>query len=359
MLKDAKYLIAYLLPISGLLGILWGGGWSFGSIYVGFGLLPLVELFTPAKGENHHPEEEAERSQSWFFDVLLYANLPILYAILGYGLYVATTQTLTGLETAGLICNLGLLVGTMGINVGHELGHRTKRWEQRIAQALLLTGLYTHFFIEHNRGHHKNVSTPLDPATSRLGESIYAFWLRSTVFSYLGAWKLENSRLRKMGLPLLSWRNLMVRFTVLELAYLGVIYLCFDWYGLLLAVGIAIFGFLMLESVNYIEHYGLMRKRLPSGRYEPVSPRHSWNSDHEMGRIFLYELTRHSDHHFKATRKYQVLRRFEESPQLPAGYPGSILLSLVPPLWFRVMNERVRGYMATPSLAVEKRGLDM
>lgn len=349
MLRDAKYFIAYLLPLSGFLGIYLGGAWSFGSIYVGFGLLPLIELVTPARGENHAPEMEETRSGLRFFDYLLYANLPILFGLIAYGLYTATTQQLTGLETAGLVCNLGLLVGTMGINVGHELGHRSNLWEQRIAQGLLLSGLYTHFFVEHNRGHHKNVSTPLDPATSRFGETIYAFWFRSTVFSYLDAWQLENDRLLKAGQPVLSWQNIMIRFTMLEAAYLGVIYLAFDWYGVLLAVGVAVFGFLMLESVNYIEHYGLQRKQLPSGRYEPVSPRHSWNSDHEMGRIFLYELTRHSDHHFKATRKYQVLRRFEESPQLPTGYPGSILLSLVPPLWFGVMNKRVEAYNAMSS----------
>lgn len=344
MLRDSKYLIAYLLPLSGFLGIYLGGAWSFGSIYVGFGLLPLIELFTPAQGENHPPDAEEGRTKQPYFDYLLYANLPILYGLIGYGLYVATTQQLSGLEATGLVCNLGLLVGSMGINVGHELGHRSKVWEQRIAQGLLLTGLYTHFFVEHNRGHHKNVSTPLDPATSRFGESIYAFWFRSTVFSYLDAWRLENDRLRKTGTSVFSWKNIMIRFTVLEVAYLITITALFGWYGLLLSIGIAVFGFLMLESVNYIEHYGLQRKQLPSGRYEPVSPRHSWNSDHELGRIFLYELTRHSDHHFKATRKYQVLRRFEESPQLPTGYPGSILLSLVPPLWFGVMNERVEKY---------------
>jgi len=344
MLRDTKYLIAYLLPLSGFLGIYLGGGWSFGSIYVGFGLLPLIELFTPAKGGNHDPALDDERAELRFFDVLLYLNLPLLYALLAYGLYTVTTQELTNLEVTGIVCNLGLLIGTMGINVGHELGHRTNKMEQLLAQALLLSGLYTHFFIEHNRGHHKNVSTPKDPATGRKGESIYVFWMRSVLGSYFNAWKLENERLKKLGQSTLSWANLMVRFQLLHLAYLGLILFLFGWYGLILAIGMAIFGFLMLESVNYIEHYGLMRKQLPSGRYEPVSPQHSWNSDHEMGRIFLYELTRHSDHHYKATRKYQVLRRFEGSPQLPLGYPGSILLALVPPAWFNIMHRRITRY---------------
>ncbi len=343
MLRDTKYLLAYCLPLAGFLGIHWGGVWSFGSIYLGFGLLPLLELFLPANTTNHAEEEELSRSKRIFFDWLLYLNLPILYGLLLYGLYVATTQPLSTFETVGLVCNLGLLVGSMGINVGHELGHRTKKVEQWLAQALLLTGLYTHFYIEHNWGHHKNVSTPLDPATSRKGETVYAFWLRSTVMGYLDAWRIEQDRLRKLGRPIVGWGNRMIRFTILQLAYLCLLYFLFHWQGLALAVGIAVFGFLMLESVNYIEHYGLERNLLPSGRYEPVAPRHSWNSDHEMGRIFLYELTRHSDHHYKATRKYQILRRFEESPQLPLGYPGSVLLSLLPPAWFALMHPRLEA----------------
>jgi len=133
----------------------------------------------------------------------------------------------------------------------------------------------------------------------------------------------------------------MIQFQLAQVGYLLVVGLLFGWKMLPFAVAIAVFGFLMLECVNYIEHYGLRRKLLPNGRYEKVSPRHSWNSDHELGRIVLYELTRHSDHHFKATRKYQILRHIDESPQLPLGYPTSILMALVPPLWFRVMNRRV------------------
>jgi alkane 1-monooxygenase len=340
-LKDLKYFAAYVLPLSGFLGIYFGGIWSFGAFYTSFILIPFVELFTPAQGNNHAPETEQARSKLRLFDLLLYLNLPLLYSLIAYALYVATTRELSGLETTGTILNIGCLIGTMGINVGHELGHRTTAYERYLAQALLLTGLYTHFYIEHNRGHHKNVSTPLDPATSRKGESVYEFWLRSSIGGYFGAWKLEAERLSKVGKTFFGWHNLMIRFTLAQLLYLGVITSIFGVTGLWLAVAMAVVGFLLLESVNYIEHYGLMRKQLPNGRFEAVSPRHSWNSEHELGRIILYELTRHSDHHFRATRKYQILRKFEESPQLPLGYPGSILLSLVPPLWFRTVDPRL------------------
>ena len=170
---------------------------------------------------------------------------------------------------------------------------------------------------------------------------IYAFWWQSVTGSYRNAWRLERKRLDKAGQPVQSRANLMVRFTVIQLVYLLLVGWIWGPAMVPFAIAIAVVGFLLLESVNYIEHYGLRRQPLPSGRYEPVGPQHSWNSDHELGRIFLYELTRHSDHHYRASRKYQILRHFDESPQLPTGYPGAILTALVPPVWFAVMDQRV------------------
>lgn len=339
--RDTKYLFAYILPLSAALGIYFQGIWSFGSVYVGFVLVPIAEQFLPQSGINVPESEEVGRSKHRMFDWLLYLNLPILYAIIGYFFYTISQGGLATYEVVGLVLNVGLLVGTIGINVAHELGHRAERYEQWLAQTLLVTGLYTHFFVEHNRGHHRHVATPEDPATSRLNESIYAFWWRSVTGSYRNAWRLERERLEKQGQPVWGWQNQMVRFTLAQLLYLLAVGAIFGLYMVGYAIAIAVVGFLLLESVNYIEHYGLRRKQLPNGRYERVGPLHSWSSDHELGRIILYELTRHSDHHFKANRKYQVLRHFEESPQLPLGYPGSILLSLVPPAWFAVMNDKV------------------
>ena len=206
---------------------------------------------------------------------------------------------------------------------------------------MLLPALYQHFFVEHNRGHHKNVATDLDPASARKGDWVFGFWLRSLWGGWRGAWALERERLHKIGKPNWSIENMMLRFSVYQTLWLSAVYAVFGWNGLLGAMAIAVVGFLLLETVNYLEHYGLRRQLLPSGHYEPVSPAHSWNSDHEVGRILLYELTRHSDHHFKSTRKYQVLRHIDESPQLPFGYPTSVLLSLVPPLWFAIMDKRL------------------
>ena len=209
-----------------------------------------------------------------------------------------------------------------------------------------------HFFIEHNRGHHVHIATPKDPASSRKNEHIYAFYLRSVSLGYMSAWQLEKDRLARVGKPVISHHNQMIRFQVVQLGWLGLITYLYGWFMLPVSILVSILGFLMLETVNYIEHYGLQRRKMDSGRYEPVQPWHSWNCNHDIGRILLYELTRHSDHHYKSTRKYQVLRHFDKAPQLPWGYPTSMLIALVPPLWFYLMNPVVEKYKAEiPELA--------
>jgi alkane 1-monooxygenase len=262
----------------------------------------------------------------------------------GWYLWLVSAQILTIAETIGLTLGVGIVAGTCGINVAHELGHRAKRMEQLLAQIMLLPTLYQHFFVEHNRGHHKNVATDEDPASARLGENVFSFWLRSVSGGWRSAWALEHERLVKTGHPTSTWGNMMVHYTLYQTIWLLAIFFFLGWQALLGAIAVAVIGFLLLETVNYIEHYGLRRNILATGRPEPVSPRHSWNSDHELGRIFLYELTRHSDHHFKSTRKYQILRHLDESPQLPFGYPTSIILALLPPLWFRLMDKKVAHY---------------
>lgn len=341
--KDLKYLLAYLIPAAGFLGLWLKGPWSFGSVYLAFIILPILEQVLPKSDLNLDSDAEQRKLGSRFFDWLLYLNVPILYGAIFYYFQVIYSTPLATYEVIGLTLNVGLLVGTIGINVAHELGHRSNGREQLLAKLLLLSGLYMHFFIEHNRGHHKNVATPLDPASSRRGQTIYHFWLYSVLGGYRSAWALESRRLHKKGIAFWSIQNDMLRFTFVQLSYLLLVGLIWGWSMMPYAVAIAIVGFLLLESVNYIEHYGLRRREIAPGRYEKVSPLHSWNSDHELGRIFLYELTRHSDHHYKASRKYQVLRHYDESPQLPLGYPASILASLVPPLWFSMMRQRVEA----------------
>ena len=341
--NDLKYLIAYLAPISAFIGIYLGGIWSFGVAYVAFVLIPIIELWINNDPKNVSPTEAISRSKNRIFDILLYLNVPILYGLLIYYFIKVNGGLQTNLEIIGMTINIGMILGITGINVAHELGHRKNQFEQTLSQILLLPSHYLHFFIEHNRGHHLNVGTLEDPATARYGETFYQFWWRSVTHGYIHAWKLVRQELQKKDKRIWSWDNLMIRFTIIQLIYLLTIALIFNPVVMILSIIAAVVGFSLLESVNYIEHYGLTRQILPNGRYEIVEKQHSWNSNHSLGRIFLYELTRHADHHIRATRKYQNLMHQEKSPQLPTGYPGSILVAIVPPLWSKMIHPRLES----------------
>lgn len=344
MIRDLKYLLAYIIPLSGYASIYLGGWGTFLSVFIGFGLIPLIEELIKGSEANLTKQEEDNKLVNRLFDILLYLNVPLIYGlVVYYFLTISGGHPMTH-ELIGMTLSVGLILGTTGINVAHELGHRATSFERFLSKALLLPCLYIHFIIEHNYGHHKNVATDEDPASSRLNETVYAFWVRSTFYSYLSAWKIETERLKKLDISFFSLKNQMIIFQLIQVGYLLLIGYFFGIYAVGLALILAVLGFSMLELVNYIEHYGLRRQKKESGRYEPVQPYHSWNSNHELGRIMLYELTRHSDHHFKANRKYQVLRNFKESPQLPHGYPASLLIALVPPLWFKIMNKRVSEF---------------
>ncbi len=342
-MRDGKYILAYLLPLSAAVALALKGPWAWATPVVSFVLLPLLELCMPQSTQNVPPEEEEERAQRFFFDALLYLNFPILFGLTGWYLWVVQRELLSTSEVLGLTLGAGIITGAIGINVAHELGHRRRRYEQLMAKWMLMVALYQHFFIEHNQGHHKYVATDKDPATARRGEWLFAFWLRSIVGSWKSAWNIEKKRLQRAHLPLWSRHNEMLLYIAWQSGWLSAVTAFLGVKALLSAVVIAVIGVLLLETINYIEHYGLRRRILPNGRPEPVSPVHSWNSNHELGRIFLYELTRHSDHHYKASRKYQILRHIDESPQLPFGYPTSVLLALIPPLWFRIMDPRLPG----------------
>ena len=250
----------------------------------------------------------------------------------------------------GSTLSLGVACGAYGINVAHELGHRPDELSKFFSKSLLLTSLYMHFFIEHNRGHHAKVATPEDPASARLGETVYNFWIRSVYGSFVSAWHLEEKRLSRRKQGPWTFKNQMLRFVMIEFAFLLGIVSFFGAFALFSFVISACFGFLLLETVNYIEHYGLQRQVRSRGRYEPVLPIHSWNSNHPLGRCVLFELSRHSDHHANPRRSYAILRHHDQSLQLPTGYPGMIIFSLFPMIFIPYMekylsqeHERVRN----------------
>lgn len=341
--RELKYLLAYLVPLSCFVALFFGGPWSFATPVLGFVIIPVLELFFKGTTRNLSKSIEKEYRSKRFFDWMLYLNVPFQWGLLVFFLIRLYNGGLAPYEIVGMTASMGMCSGVLGINVAHELGHRRKKYEQVMAKALLLSTLYMHFFIEHNRGHHKNVSTPEDPASSRYGEPIYTFWFRSIFGAWLSAWRIENARVKKAGQALWNpLHNEMVRFHLLEIGLVTAVGLIFGWKIMLAFLASSFIGYLLLESVNYIEHYGLQRRQVAPGRYERCMPWHSWNANETLGRIVLYDLTRHSDHHYLASRKYQILRHFDESPQLPTGYPGAIVMALVPPLWFHVMHKRIQ-----------------
>ncbi len=340
-MKDLKYLAAFSVPLVGVFSIILKGYWSFLTPIYAFIFLPILELIFPIDNHNLDENTVENKLKNKLFDWLLYLNLPIVYGILVFGLIEVTTNSLSAHEFIGIMVSVGIVFGVNGINVGHELGHRQNTNERFLGKILLLPSLYMHFYIEHNYGHHLNAATKEDPATARYNQSVYSFWLTSTIRQYFSAWKIQNKLLKNDDNNFFSFKNDMFWYLVIEAIYLVAVFIFFGLKGLIFTIGAAVVGFLLLETVNYIEHYGLLRLKTKSGRYERVKEIHSWNSNHVIGRIVLYELTRHSDHHFKSNKKYQILDCHEDSPQMPFGYPTSMLLSLIPPLWFKVMNNRV------------------
>jgi alkane 1-monooxygenase len=305
-------------------------------------IVPVLELFIPSDASNMNLAEEEIAKKSKIYDFLLYGVVILQYIALYEFLTSMKDPSLAWHEIAGRIWVMGLLCGTFGINVGHELGHRVNRFEQTFAKTLLLSSLYMHFFTEHNKGHHKRVATPDDPSSARYGEWIYMFYFRTVILSYFSAWHIANGETKKKGKPVFSLYNEMIQFHLIQIVFIALIFFMFGWLITLYFLAAALIGILLLETVNYIEHYGLQRKLGKDGMYERTMPAHSWNSDHVVGRLMLFELSRHSDHHYMASRKYQVLRHHDDSPQKPTGYPGMMLLSLVPPAWFYVMNRRIK-----------------
>ena len=340
-LKDLKYLSALTVPLSAIIGLYFKEFWLFFTpIYV-FGFIPILELILKEENSNYLENEITSRSINPIFDWLLYLNLPIVYALLSWSFIEVSLYGFETYEFIGLVLSVGIVLGGNGINVAHELGHRQASKVRFIGKALLLPSLYMHFYIEHNFGHHLHAATKEDPATARYKQSVYSFWVTSTFRQYFSAWNIQKQLLKNYNLSFFSLRNDMFWYLIIQSSYLIIVFLIFGKTALLFTVLAAISGFLLLETVNYIEHYGLLRMKKDSGRYERVSEIHSWNSNHVIGRILLYELTRHSDHHLRTSKKYQVLECHDESPQLPYGYPTSMVLALLPPLWFAIMNKRV------------------
>lgn len=338
---------------------LFGPDWAVAGIVYTYVVIPLLDLLLGDDRTNVSRDTYDKIVNDWYFDGLVYSFVYLHYALIGWGCYVLIAGGLTIWQQAGLIYSIGIFGGGI-INVAHELGHRSSSVAQLHAKAALLSVCYMHFIIEHNRGHHVHVATPADPATARKNQTLYAFWQQTLVGSYRSAWRIEKKLLSKEGHAIWNWHNDMLWFAALPVLFCMILTALFSLWAGYTAWIVPVFFFsqgliaiLLLESVNYIEHYGITRREIAPGRYERVNPLHSWNASQLISNLVLFQLQRHSDHHAYAARPYQVLRHFDEAPQLPFGYALMILISYVPPLWFRLMNPRLERWQARACRAEE------
>ncbi len=313
--------------------------WFFAPLLV-FGVMPLLDTLIGTDAENPPDSVLKWLEHDRYYRWCTYAFIPLQYAALVLAAALWASGDLGVLATVGLTWTIGIVNG-IGINTAHELGHKRARLERWLSKVALAPTGYGHFFIEHNRGHHVRVATPEDPASSRMGESFWAFLPRTVAGSLTSSWELEAQRLRRTGSGPLTIKNDILNAWLMTVVLFGALTIAFGPVVLPYLLVQAVLGFSLLEVVNYLEHYGLLRDKREDGRYVRTAPEHSWNANNVASNVFLYHLQRHSDHHANPIRRYQALRHFDEAPQLPTGYAGMIVLASVPPLWRRVMDPRV------------------
>jgi len=323
LLTPVLPLEAWLLVKATGLGVFWWWGPFFT-----YALMPLLDALQGRDLANPAESAMAALEEDRYYRWCTYLYLPLQYLSLACACAWWASGQLSVLDSIGLALTVGV-VGGIAINTAHELGHRRGRGERRLALVALAQSFYGHFFVEHNRGHHVAVATPEDPSSARLGESFWAFLPRTLIGSVKSAWRIDRRD------ALQSWALSMALFAVLAA--------CFGMKVLPYLLLQAAFAITLLEVVNYIQHYGLVRRKRADGRYERCAARHSWNAATVASNVALFHLQRHSDHHANALRRYQTLRHLADAPQLPWGYPAMIVLAYVPPLWRRLMDRRVEA----------------
>lgn len=331
-----------LLPLTGA-QLAQATGWSifywFAPLFI-YTVIPLLDWAIGADPGNPPESAVPALEADAYYRAIVYIAVGLEYAIWVWAFGMIAAGGLAWHEQLGLAISAGGIAG-VSINTAHELGHKTGPLERWVAKVALAPVAYGHFYVEHNRGHHVRVATPEDPASARFGESFWGFLPRTVIGSVKSAWEIETRRLARSGKGPWHWQNDNLQAWAMTVALYGAMVAWLGWIIVPFLVVQAVYGFSLLESVNYLEHYGLCRQKGPDGRYERCQPHHSWNSNHVVTNLFLYQLQRHSDHHANPTRPYQALRHFDDSPQLPSGYASMILVAYVPWLWFRVMDPKV------------------
>lgn len=347
---EKRYLwpLGLLLPLSpflawGLVVILGPGAfWLLGLMIMAV-IIPVIDFFAGVDRTNP-PDTVIDALESdGYYRWCLYLYVPLQFAGLVAACYLWAHGPLGLPERIGLAITIGIVAGA-GINAAHELGHKRASTERWLSKITLAQSFYGHFYVEHNHGHHVRVATPEDPASARYGESFWKFLPRSMFGGIASAWELESRRLHRTGSSRWTAHNHLFNAAAMSVILFGALIAVFGWVILPYLVLQAVIAIVLFEAANYLEHYGLLRQKRNNGRYERCNHRHSWNSDHLWSNLLLYHLQRHSDHHANPVRRYQALRTVDESPQLPAGYAVMMFCAMVPPLWRKVMDQRLIDY---------------
>ena len=333
-----------LVPLPWI-GAIQGGPWVLLSPIVTWYVVSLLDVFSGLNTQNADPDTE-EDALFWYRLIVMVwtpVQVILLYSILWY---TVRADHLSVLEKIVNTFGLGVITGTVGIVYAHELLHQKNKLERWLGDLLLAMVLYSHFRSEHLLVHHRYVGTPRDPVTARYNEGFHRFYFRVLHQSLRSAFKAERQMLARKGKPWHDRSNPFWRYWALQGLAIALAFVVGGWAGFglfLVQAGTAVWS---LELTNYVEHYGLTRKHLGGGKYEHVMPRHSWNTSHRASNWLLINLQRHSDHHYKPDRRFPLLQTYSEAdaPQLPFGYPLMAAVALVPPVWRRVMNPKVRRW---------------
>lgn len=345
MFKRSKYffLLIYGLVVLPIASLSLGGFYFLIVPLTVFVLIPVIDFMVY---DSHNPttEETTKLAKDYFYHHILFLYVPIhIILIIGSMVYLSI-YLISTVEFIMLSIMVGIITGSIGINISHELMHKSRKWDQLTSRILLVMVCYGHFIIEHVRGHHVNVATPNDPATARMNESIYRFLPRVIIMSWLSAWHIQSLQLKRQGKPIYHWQNEFYWIIGGPLLVSCIAYSIAGWLAVIFFFLQSIVAILMLEIVNYIEHYGLMRHKLENSQYEPMSTKYSWDADNWLSNRILFNLMRHADHHTHGAKPYQTLLLSKDSPKLPASYATLYWLVIIPPLWFAVMNPIVKKH---------------
>jgi alkane 1-monooxygenase len=335
--------------LASLAGLMAGGPWMWSGL--------VICLFLVVGGDAVFPEDLTLPVYRFpeLLNLILFSTLPFVAALfmvliwmfapsgdplylarfvqwlIGWDLLAARSRTGMGNLIGGILTTV-LMTGIAGINMAHELMHRSNLFMKLMGRLLQVFSYDIPGHIAHLNAHHVLVGTPEDPSTSRRGESSYAFVVRAIVSGNLFAWRVEEERMRSMNKQALSWKNRVVQGHMMSTLMAVGAYLMSGWKGALVFVVTAILSKALLELVNYIQHYGLIRIH-----GTPIAVRHSWNSNKRMSINLLCNVTRHSHHHIEPSLPFWRIEPAPESPTLRYGYLASLLIALVPPIWHRMM----------------------